>query len=133
MEELQENIQQARDFALKNNYDSSLVVISFLKCLSISLHVYFLTKSMFNKCLTGVHKNQGTTEVKCHLLSRSDNSHSTFGAGFYNFCIWSKYSMASQGKRVCIVFSLVPCFLRESILTNYKIRGNYFLSTFCIT
>ena len=25
MEELQENIQQARDFALKNNYDSSLV------------------------------------------------------------------------------------------------------------
>ena len=106
MEELQENIQQARDFALKNNYDSSLVVISFLKCLSISLHVYFLTKIMFNKCLTGVHKKQGTTKIKCHLLSRSDNSHPTFGPGFYNFGIWSKYSMASQGKRLFVLYSV---------------------------
>lgn len=113
MEELQENIQQARDFALKNNYDSSLVVITFLKCLSISWPIFSIWNhtntcyQMFNihgvVRVTWKREQQETTKIKRHLLSRSDNSYSTLSPWLRNCCIWSKSSMASQGTRVCII------------------------------
>jgi len=109
MEELQENIQQARDFALKNNYDSSVIyyqgAITAIPRLardsttSVSdQNILWQVKDMCNEELSEVKKIQKTlqsmrqpsrqeADFSQHITSQSSvsNQPNRHGLFFINF------------------------------------------------